>query len=56
MVTPEEIGRVGIFAGLEEAQRERLSLAAADISLMPGEYAAHEGDDRALFRGARRSD
>jgi thioredoxin reductase (NADPH) len=49
MVTPEEIGRVSLFASLDEAQRERLSLAAADVTLMPGEYAAHEGDDRALF-------
>jgi thioredoxin reductase (NADPH) len=49
MVTAEEIGRVGIFAGLDAAQRERLSLAAADISLMPGEYAAHQGEDGALF-------
>jgi thioredoxin reductase (NADPH) len=49
MVTPEEIAKVAIFADLEEVQRERLSLAAADIALMPGEYAAHEGDDRALF-------
>ena len=29
--------------------RDRLSRAAADISLVPGEYAAHEGDERALF-------
>lgn len=49
MVTPEEIGAVEIFSELDEAQRERLSVAAADISLAAGEYAAHEGDDRALF-------
>ncbi len=49
MVTPEEIASVEIFADLEAEQRERLSLAAADISLQAGEYAAHEGDDRALF-------
>jgi thioredoxin reductase (NADPH) len=49
MVTPEEIAKVTIFAHLDEVQRERLSLAAADIALRPGEYAAHEGDDRALF-------
>ncbi|HWD86098.1 MAG TPA: FAD-dependent oxidoreductase [Solirubrobacteraceae bacterium] len=48
-MTPEEIGTVGIFAGLESAQLHQLSLAAADISLMPGEYAANKGDDRALF-------
>jgi thioredoxin reductase (NADPH) len=49
VVTTEEIGRVGLFAGLDPAQREQLSRMAADISLAPGEYAAHEGDDRALF-------
>jgi thioredoxin reductase (NADPH) len=49
MVTPEEIGAIEIFSELDEPQRERLSLAAADISLAAGEYAAHEGEDRALF-------
>jgi thioredoxin reductase (NADPH) len=49
MVTPEEIGTVETFACLASAQRHQLSLAAADISLMPGEYAANKGDDGALF-------
>ncbi|MBA3347486.1 MAG: FAD-dependent oxidoreductase [Actinobacteria bacterium] len=49
MVTAEEIGSVAIFAGLPDADRERLSRAAADITLAPGEYAAHEGAERALF-------
>ena len=49
MVTPDEIGSIAIFAGLDEADRERLSRAAADITLAPGEYAAHEGGERALF-------
>jgi thioredoxin reductase (NADPH) len=49
MVTAEEIAEVTIFAGLGAADRERLSRAAADISLLPGEYAAHEGGGRALF-------
>src|SRR3954469_24288431 len=49
MVTTEEIARIDLFAGLDEAQREQLSRAAADISLAPGEYAAHEGGERALF-------
>src|SRR5436190_17027345 len=49
MVTAGEIGSVPIFADLSPADRDRLSRAAADISLMPGEYAAHEGDERALF-------
>src|SRR5436309_15482768 len=49
MVTPDEVGQVRIFAGLDSSTRERLSRAAADISLAPGEYAAHEGDEQALF-------
>ena len=49
MVTAADIGRIEIFACLEEADRERMARAAADISLVPGEYAAHEGDERALF-------
>jgi thioredoxin reductase (NADPH) len=49
MVTADDIGRIEIFAGLEQADRDRLARAAADISLIPGEYAAHEGDERALF-------
>ncbi len=49
MVTAEEIGRVTIFAGLDEGARERLARAAADISLLPGEYAVPEGGERALF-------
>ncbi len=48
-MTPEEIGRVALFAALDPAQRERLSRAAADISLRAGEYAANQSDERALF-------
>ena len=49
MVTPEEILGITAFEALDQADRERLSRAAADISLVPGEYAAHEGGERALF-------
>ena len=49
MVTPDDIGSVTVFAGLAEAERERVSRVAADITLLPGEYAAHEGEDAALF-------
>ncbi|MBA3347449.1 MAG: FAD-dependent oxidoreductase [Actinobacteria bacterium] len=49
MVTAEEIGSVAVFADLSDVDRERLSRAAADITLAPGEYAAHEGAERALF-------
>ena len=49
MVTTEEIGGIALFAALDSAQREQLSQVAADISLVAGEFAAHEGDERALF-------
>ena len=49
MVTADEIARVTVFAGLEPADRERLCRVAADISLSPGEYVVHEGDEPALF-------
>ena len=49
MVTADEVARVAVFEGLREADCERLARAAADITLLPGEYAAHEGDERALF-------
>ncbi len=49
MVTVEEIGGIPIFAVLGETERERLSRVAADVALAPGEYAAHEGAERALF-------
>jgi thioredoxin reductase (NADPH) len=49
VVTAEEIAEVAIFASLDDAERERLCRLAADISLLPGEYAAPEGSERALF-------
>ena len=49
MVTPEELGAIPLFAALGLEERERLSRVAADITLAPGEYAAPEGSERALF-------
>ena len=49
MLTPDDIGRVAVFESLEPADRERLCRVAADISLGPGEFAVHEGDEPALF-------
>ena len=51
MVTTEEIGQVALFAlaVLDAAQREQLSRVAADITYVAGEYAVHEGGERALF-------
>jgi thioredoxin reductase (NADPH) len=49
MVTGDDVRRVRLFADLAHPACERLSRAAADVSLAAGEYAAHEGDERALF-------
>jgi thioredoxin reductase (NADPH) len=49
LVTAEEIGAIAVFAALGSSEREQLSRAAADISLAAGDYAAHEGDERAIF-------
>ena len=49
MLTTEEIAEMPLFAALSPADRERLSRTSADISLAAGEYAVHEGDERALF-------
>ncbi|HZO49075.1 MAG TPA: FAD-dependent oxidoreductase [Gaiellaceae bacterium] len=49
MVTAEEIAGIGVFEGLERAACERLCRVAADVALAPGEFAVHEGDERALF-------
>jgi thioredoxin reductase (NADPH) len=49
MVTADELREIGIFASLGAEELERLSRVAEDVTLVPGEYAAHEGDERALF-------
>jgi thioredoxin reductase (NADPH) len=49
VVTADEIAGVSIFDTLGLVERERLSHLAADIRLVPGEYAVHAGDERALL-------
>ena len=49
MVTADEIAGITIFASLGDADLERLSRVSADIRLVPGEYAIHSGDERALY-------
>src|SRR4051812_3451923 len=49
MVTAEDIAQVTIFAPLDAGARNQLARVAADITLQAGEYAAQEGDERALF-------
>jgi thioredoxin reductase (NADPH) len=49
VVTEDDVAAVSLFSALDAEGRGRLARAAADIALAPGEYAANEGDDRALF-------
>ncbi len=49
MVSAEEIASIEVFAMLSAENHERLARVSADISLVSGEYAANEGEDRALF-------
>ncbi|HKC18768.1 MAG TPA: FAD-dependent oxidoreductase, partial [Candidatus Dormibacteraeota bacterium] len=49
MVTAEEVAGIEVFAMLGPDQQAQLARSAADVILASGEYAANEGDDRALF-------
>ena len=49
MVTAEEIRAIKVFECLDDVACERLARVAADINLVPGEFAAEEGAERALF-------
>ena len=49
MITPDDVRGIHIFAELSEDDRVQLARAAADIVLAPGEYAAQQGSERALF-------
>ncbi|MDM7830190.1 FAD-dependent oxidoreductase [Cellulomonas edaphi] len=49
MISADELRAIPLFADLTSEQLAFLSRAVEDISLVPGEYAVHEGDDRALY-------
>src|SRR5437764_15323527 len=49
MVTAQDIERVPLFAGLDLDSTLQLARCAADVQLLPGEFAAEEGAGRALF-------
>jgi thioredoxin reductase (NADPH) len=49
MLTIEELATIPLFSKLPAVELENLARAGADIRLAPGEYAVHEGEDRALF-------
>lgn len=49
MLTTDDIATIPIFSTLAPIELERLARTSADIQLNPGEFAVHEGGERALF-------
>jgi len=49
VIAPKELASVPVLAAVSSEELARLARKAADIRLGAGEYAAHEGDERALF-------
>jgi thioredoxin reductase (NADPH) len=49
MLKTDKLAEIPLFAGLPTEALERLARTSADIHLAAGEYAVHEGDERALF-------
>jgi thioredoxin reductase (NADPH) len=49
MIAAEELAAVPILASVPPEGLQRLARAAGDVRLAPGEYAVHEGGERALF-------
>ena len=49
MIVVQELAAVPILASVPHDDLERLARAAGDVRLATGDYAVHEGDERALF-------
>jgi thioredoxin reductase (NADPH) len=49
MLTTEELASIPLFSKLPADQLEHLANRAADVRLATGEYAVHEGEERALY-------
>jgi thioredoxin reductase (NADPH) len=49
MLTPEELVTIPLFSTLPADELAQLASRVADIHLTAGEYAVHEGEERALF-------
>ena len=49
MFTTDEVRAVPMFSAVPTLELERLAKSAADIQLAAGEFAVHEGDERALY-------
>jgi thioredoxin reductase (NADPH) len=49
MISADELKEIPFLASVAPEDLARLAQAAGDVRLAPGEYAVHEGDERALF-------
>ena len=49
MLTIDDVRSIPLFSTLAASELERLAETAADLHLGAGEFAVHEGDDRALY-------
>src|SRR4051812_45199678 len=49
MIVVEDLALAHVFGSATRDDIVRLARAAGDVRLAPGEYAVHEGDERALF-------
>src|SRR5947207_15150286 len=49
MLTIDDVRSIPLFSTLAVAELERLAQTSADLHLGAGEFAVHEGGDRALF-------
>jgi len=49
MLTVDELRTIPLFSTLRAEDLQRITQAAADVHLSAGEYAVHEGEDRAFF-------
>lgn len=49
MIAVEELAAVPMLAGVAPDELARLATASGDMRLAPGDYAVHEGGERALF-------
>jgi len=49
MLTIDDVRAIPLFSTLAEAELERLAKTSADLHLGAGEFAVHEGGDRALY-------
>ncbi|WP_144140769.1 FAD-dependent oxidoreductase [Paraburkholderia sp. BCC1884] len=49
MLTIDDIRTIPLFSALPDSEAERLATTSADLQLSAGEFAVHEGGERALY-------